>query len=323
MATTQPHHPPLNVESRLVKLQECINKGHIKASIQLCDSLLKTVPGTDSLYDTLLRNKVRLMIQGKQFSSVIHFSKTVSSDKLAYIKQEVAYAHYRMGNYMQALECIKNIDAVLLKAQILYRLDFFEEAIKEYELLSNSTSDSLTLEEVSVNLSACKAAFALSGGDLPSTSQDHTSVLPEYIYNQATLSIGRKEFSAAKGCLKQAIEICDDDLIKAQLKYQLVYCDHHLGLPICLPELGQDKLINSLILILNENCPPKKLVSTIQSLMPKYASYQKSIMKFNLATLHYELGNIAKAKSIAKTLTGDKYLRDMVTDLLTRIDGKK
>lgn len=179
------------------------------------------------------------------------------------------------------------------------------------------------MADVAVNVSACKAALALSDSDLPAASPDSNQTTPEYMYNQATILIGRKEFVKARECLKQAIEACDEGAIKTQLQYQLAYCDHHLGLPVCLPEMGEDKLVNSLILTLKGTSSPKNLVSTIQSLMPKYAAYQKPLMNYNLATLHYELGNINKAKSIAKTLKGNEQFRDMAADLLVRMGEKE
>lgn len=312
-----------DIDSKLARLQECINKGHIKASIQLCDSLLKAVPITDNLHNTLLKNKARLMLQGKQFSSLVHFSKTLQGDMLLSIEPEVAYAHYRLGNYTQALKTIKDVNAALLKAQILYRLDLFGEAIKEYELVLEATSDPSIMAEVSVNVSACRAALALSGDDLSATALDYNQALPEYMYNQATILIGRKEFNSARECLKQAIEACDEGSIKTQLQYQLAYCDHRLGLPACLPEMGEDKLVNSLILTLKGNGSPRKLISAIQSLMPKYATYQKHSMNYNLAILHHELGNISKAKSVAKILASNEHFGDMIADLLARIGEKE
>lgn len=322
MSTPPPSHTQKDVESKVVKLQDYINKGHVKASIQLCDSLLKKVLITDDLHNILLKNKSRLMIQGKQYGSLIHFSKTLSKKQFSCISQEVSYAHYRLRNYAQALNAIKDVHAPLLRAQILYRLDHFEEAVGEYELALKDTEDPTVMGDVSINLSACKAALVLSREGASMPPLDHDQAMPECIYNQATALMGSKKFNDAKEYLKQAVEACEDNQIKAQAHYQLAYCDHQLGLPIHLPELGQDRLLNSLILMLGKKTTPRRLVSMMQSLMPKYASYQKHAIKYNLAVLHCESNNLARAGSIAKTLVSDEHFGGMATDLLRRMGEK-
>ena len=220
------------------------------------------------------------------------------------------------------LNAIKGTDAPLLKAQILYRLDLFGEAIKEYESVLESTNDPTTISDVTVNLSACKAAYALLTGDTPmASSRGHEQASPEHAYNEATVLVGLKKFKDAKEHLSQAIDACEDTQIKAQLQYQLAYCDHRLGLPIHPPKLGRDKLVNSLILMLGKDIAPRRLVSTIQSLMPKYASYQRPAIDYNLAALHHELGNVKKARMMAEALANNDQLAHMAKDLLHKWTG--
>lgn len=115
---------------------------------------------------TAIHSKVVCLIQLSKFTEALQFIERTKSHQLVF---ERAYCEYRLNTPEKAL---KTIDAVTekplpsnlkeLRAQVLYRLERFEECFDAYrDIIKNSNDD--YEDERAANLSAVAANLAIEG----------------------------------------------------------------------------------------------------------------------------------------------------------------
>ena len=122
--------------------------------------VLQLVPGET----TALHCKVVCLIQLSKFEEALTIIK--KNPKLNELVFEKAYCLYRTNNPVETLKTIQsveNLDNKLLelKAQVLYRLEYFEEAFDVYRKISKSFRDEYS-DERDANMSA---ALVYAGSD--------------------------------------------------------------------------------------------------------------------------------------------------------------
>ncbi|XP_032876337.1 signal recognition particle subunit SRP72 [Amblyraja radiata] len=161
---------------------------------------------------TALHCKVVCLVHGGSFKealNVIHtHSKVLSSDVIAF---EKAYCEYRLNRIESALKTIEAVDQRTdklkeLYAQVLYRLERYEDCLTVYrDLIRNSQDD--YEEERKTNLSAVVAALSTCEHSYPEDlGLPETSY--ELCYNAACTLIGESKLPEAMNKLQKAEELC-------------------------------------------------------------------------------------------------------------------
>lgn len=177
--------------------------------------------------------KVVCLIQTSKFTEALQF---IERNKLTDLVFEKAYCEYRLNTPENALKTIElaNVNPLPpnlkeLRAQILYRLEQFEECFDAYrDIIKNSDDD--YEDERATNLSAVAAQLALNGSkkEVPNLRDDTY----ELCYNNACALVGKNQFNNAERKLRESEKLCresldeDDDIEDetAIIKVQLAYC---------------------------------------------------------------------------------------------------
>ncbi|XP_072920115.1 signal recognition particle subunit SRP72 isoform X1 [Hemitrygon akajei] len=161
---------------------------------------------------TALHCKVVCLVHNGNFKealNIIHtHTKVLSSDVIAF---EKAYCEYRLNRIETALKTIESVEQRTNKlkelyAQVLYRLERYEDCLTVYrDLIRNSQDD--YEEERKTNLSAVVAALSTWQNSYPEDlGLPETSY--ELCYNAACTLIGEGKLSLAMNKLQKAEELC-------------------------------------------------------------------------------------------------------------------
>ncbi|XP_043915380.1 signal recognition particle subunit SRP72 [Protopterus annectens] len=180
---------------------------------------------------TALHCKVVCFIQNGSFKealNVIHtHTKVLSSDTVAF---EKAYCEYRLNRIENALKTIESASQHTdqmkeLYAQVLYRLERYEECLSVYrDLIRNSQDD--YEEERKTNLSAVVAALS-TWEKTPAEDLGLSETTYEQYYNHACTLIGQGKLSEAMKHLQEAEEQCrqslsdDSDMTEEDIEAEL------------------------------------------------------------------------------------------------------
>ncbi|XP_054720247.1 signal recognition particle subunit SRP72-like [Uloborus diversus] len=128
---------------------------------------------------------------------------------------EKAYCFYRLNRIPDAYNALKSINNPGIKekellAQVLYRLENYDECFSYYKDLIKNSEDDFE-EERETNLSAVVSnLYAEKGNDFKAPQlREHTY---ELCYNTACILINRKEYNLAIEKLKLAEELCKKTL---------------------------------------------------------------------------------------------------------------
>ncbi|XP_055606621.1 signal recognition particle subunit SRP72-like [Uranotaenia lowii] len=185
-----------------------------------------------------LQCKLVCLIQLNKFEEVIKFlDRTQPSHDCTF---ERAYCEYRMNQPEAAFKTIQNSgikplppNLKELQAQILYRLEKFEECFDMYKDIIKNTHDDYD-DERTTNLSAVAANLSIEGSkkEVPALREDTY----ELTYNAACAVAGKQQFSEAEKKLRTSEKLCRDFLEEdgateedildelAIIKVQLAYC---------------------------------------------------------------------------------------------------
>ena len=129
-----------------------------------------------------------------------------------------AYCNYRLGKFISALNSIKeSVDprSELLKAQILYRLERFEESANIFESLIKS--EQFSVEELQVNLTAARSQNQGNEdlSQLASSSFDSF----DSMYNLALIKLASKDFKGAEQLANECYDkfVFDENVNQADI----------------------------------------------------------------------------------------------------------
>lgn len=109
--------------------------------------------------------KVVALIQVSKFNDALVF---IDRQKLGHLVFEKAYSEYRLNQPEKALKTIDAADRPLipslreLRAQVLYRLEQFDDCFDAYKDIIKNTSDDFE-DERATNLSAVAANLSIDG----------------------------------------------------------------------------------------------------------------------------------------------------------------
>jgi signal recognition particle subunit SRP72 len=117
---------------------------------------------------------------------------------------EKAYCFYKTNQLEKSLETIENETDerfCLLKAQVLYRLDRFEECLEVYSKLPDE-------EDIETNRKACLAL--MNNGTTTSTTSNSFAT----IFNIGCMYANQQKYRLAEQKFIEAMEICRQDMIQ-------------------------------------------------------------------------------------------------------------
>lgn len=153
-------------------------------------------------------------IQVSKFDEALKFLN--KCPELKGLSFEKAYCQYRLN---QPEEALKTIDAAFkdslpdnvkeLRAQVLYRLERFEECLNSYRDLIKNTQDDFDDERLT-NMSAVVAN--LSDGTPNKSLPDLSEDTYELTYNKACALAGEKKFNEAEKKLRTSEKMCREFL---------------------------------------------------------------------------------------------------------------
>ena len=137
-----------------------------------------------------------------------------------------AYCNYRLGKFISALNVLNKLNRLdsrskLLKGQIFYRLERFEEAADIFEELIGL--EEFPIEELKVNLLAARSQIK---GNTTSSDFHESSNIDSFdlIYNSALFKMASNDFKSAEllanGCFDKYVHdenVSQSDLINAKL----------------------------------------------------------------------------------------------------------
>lgn len=149
---------------------------------------------------------------------------------------EKAYCEYRLNAPEKSLKTIDSSGSQPLspkmkelRAQVLYRLENFEDCFDAYRDIVKNTDDDYE-DERATNLSAVAAQLAIENSpkEVPKLREDTY----ELCYNSACSLVGKSQFTEAERKLRTSEKLCrdsldeDDDIEEeiAIIKVQLAYC---------------------------------------------------------------------------------------------------
>ena len=231
----------VTVPQLFTELQKSIQKGDQKSIIKFANMILHTKEGHAD--PDALQCKVIALLEMDKYAECI---KAITEFDLAQFNMEKAYCFYRLGDNDAALALLVNGDDLRemeLKAQILFRLEQWQEAYEIYSHLLRNCADEFEQERVT-NLVACAAMIAQfdDGTNVAAKLDVDLDVLegndiPESALNAACYYTGTGDMDAAAIQLSQAEKLCraqydDDEELQqelAQVRLQMGYCAQMAG----------------------------------------------------------------------------------------------
>uniref|UniRef100_A0A8D8W6P3 Signal recognition particle subunit SRP72 n=1 Tax=Cacopsylla melanoneura TaxID=428564 RepID=A0A8D8W6P3_9HEMI len=220
--------PSLN--SLYLELYKFCQSSTFDKALKSANKILHSYPDEEKA----LQCKIVSLLQLNKFDDALQTFEKYSkiSENLQF---EKAYCHYRLSNIKKALEIIdesndNSLRMKELKAQVLYRLENYEDCYKVYKEVIKNTHDEYE-DERETNLAAVIANLAATQSkvDVP----DLRESTYELVYNAACSLIGKGQYIEAEKKLrlaeklwKEALEDDEDEILDEIhiLKVQQAYC---------------------------------------------------------------------------------------------------
>lgn len=200
-----PEGPP-DTSSFFAELQRLQNSGDFEKAVKVCNKILNVSPKDAKAFHCKI---VSLLQTGKFENCLQVLDENASGVDLFALTFERAYALYRLnrpGDSLKVINEIKTPDSreKELKAQILYRLERYEECFNVYREVVKNTSDDFDAERLT-NLSA--AAVHLDKDVVEEEEETY-----EMVYNRACHLLAMERWSEAETELKKATDLCTEFL---------------------------------------------------------------------------------------------------------------
>ncbi|EGD76207.1 hypothetical protein PTSG_00912 [Salpingoeca rosetta] len=192
-----------------VALDKAVKSSNNKKIIAAADKVLQALPDDADA----VKCKVIAQLRSNQYAEAI---QTISnSEHAGALEYEHAYALFRKQDYVDCLRVIEGAEEDSfrmkeLKAQALYRLERFDEAIELYHELLNEKP----CMERRTNLVACYAGatFADPEKETPSEVMQAEDDAFEHTYNRSLVATAQHRIPTAATLVKQAQQQCVDML---------------------------------------------------------------------------------------------------------------
>ncbi|XP_060537268.1 signal recognition particle subunit SRP72 [Cylas formicarius] len=248
---------------------------------------------------------------------------------------EKAYCYYRINKHEEALKTIEKSEKELdyrikeLKAQILYRLEHFNESNAMYQDVVKNTDDDYE-EERLTNL---YATMVYMSPNIIEGYLDEVKEVPyELCYNKACMLIALENYNEAEKTLKQCEKLCrekleeDEDTVEedidielALIRIQLGFVYHKQGrfkeaqqlytsnLKLKLEDIALMAVASNNVVCLNKDqnlfdSKKKMKVALADALLYKLPSMQRRYIALNNAILNYYINHTEQCEKVCKTI---------------------
>ncbi|KAJ1525695.1 hypothetical protein ONE63_008906 [Megalurothrips usitatus] len=228
----------LNLSGLYAELNKFGQNGEYERALKTANKILQSKADEQKAFHC----KIVSLIQLSKFHDAFNF--ITKNQKLSgELIFEKAYCQYRLNQPEEALKTVNSepqlsVKLKELKAQILYRLEKYEDCFDVYRDIIKNTEDDYE-DERETNLSAVIANLYIEGSDKDLPALRETTY--ELVYNTACQLIGRMQYVEAEKKLRQAEKMCREMLEEdgaseedveeevAIIRVQLAYCLHLQG----------------------------------------------------------------------------------------------
>ncbi|CAH1998677.1 unnamed protein product [Acanthoscelides obtectus] len=330
--------------SHYAELNRCSQNGEYERALKVANKILGVSP--DEIL--ALHCKLICLIQLSKFDEAIalinrnpHYLKDILFEK--------AYCYYRANKPADALKILNKSEDELdlrckeLKAQILYRLEKYDEAAKMYHENIKSTNDDYE-EERYTNLSA--VMVFLNRNDTENQIDYLKDNTYELCYNKACILIAHENYTEAEKKLKQCEKLCREaleedeaaeeeiDIELALIKVQLAYVYQKQGrireahqiytatLKLKIEDMALIAAASNNVVCINKDQnlfdSKKKMKAAMnEALVYKLPSRQRKYIALNNAILNYYVNQTEICEKICKNIE-DTYPDLMIQILILR-----
>jgi len=194
-----------------------------KKILLTCDKILKLIPNDA---DALKAKVITHIHLGEYQKAINTIEKAEKPSSLAF---ELSYSYYRSDKLEEALNQVSSLldensndedftnQCLQLKAQILYRMESYNDALKIYQdILKNTSEDDPYYEEILSNYYAVKAAYKIYKNDIVINDEfkENSTETYELAYNSACILIAEEKYDEAEELLETAKKICREALLE-------------------------------------------------------------------------------------------------------------
>lgn len=200
---------PNPLQSMFSELNKAIHVSDYKQVLKISNKIIHSKDGNKD--EKAMHCKVVSLIYLSQFEEALKFIQTTPEIQNVLIFEK-AYCHFRLRQMDDALDAVnesKELDnrQMELKAQILFKLGSYKEALSLYKKLVKECADDFESER-KANLLAATASMAL-------WENQHTEIkLPlntyEQMYNKGCELLGKGKSKEGEKMLENAIKACKD-----------------------------------------------------------------------------------------------------------------
>ncbi|KAK7102253.1 signal recognition particle subunit SRP72-like [Littorina saxatilis] len=292
------------------ELNRCGQKQEYEKAIKLAGRILHHFPKEVKAYQCRV---VSFMLEDKFEEALAAIVK--DKEKAETVTFERAYCEYRLNRTEDALATLRSVQdpdvrTKELLAQVMYRLEDYEDCYELYKDLIKNTEDDFEAERCT-NMAAVVAALQMWGvRDMDDAGLEEDSY--EVCYNNACHQIGKGRLDAALEKLKKAEEYLrgDTDLTEEELEEELAIIRVQMG--YILQRKGRTEEASQLYNLVQKNRPSdtglgavlsnnlvtinkdqnvfdskrKMKSATGESVRTKLSSYQKKKIAVNQCLLH-------------------------------------
>ncbi|CAH2107685.1 unnamed protein product [Euphydryas editha] len=229
-----------NLVQAYVELNKFCQNGDYERALKAAGKVLQISPNEQKAFHC----KVICFIQLHNFKEALSVLCNSKNAALAAdLHFEKAYSQYRLNCPKDALETVDNAPELTpalkeLRAQILYRLEQYQDCYNLYRDIVKNTTDDYE-DERKANMSAVVANLAAlnPSADLPSFEESTY----ELSYNSGTTLAMRGKYNEALQVLKKAEQTCSESVIEdggteeeakeeaAIIRVQQAYCQQQMG----------------------------------------------------------------------------------------------
>ncbi|XP_013417430.1 signal recognition particle subunit SRP72 [Lingula anatina] len=223
---------PANVATLFADLHKFGQNQDYEKALKTANKILQELP--DDV--TAFHCKIVCLVHLGEFEDAL--KKITSSKHQGELVFEKAYCQYRLNKTSDALVTLREIEdpdvrVQELMAQVLYRLENYEECYSLYKNLVKNSEDDFEQERYT-NFSAVMAALQISGTqDVEDLGLEEDSY--ELLYNSACLHLAKGLYKKAEDKLRKAEEMCrqtfseDADATEEELEDELAIIRVQLG----------------------------------------------------------------------------------------------
>jgi len=263
MSKTDPNKEA-TIRQLYTELSKLGNSGEWEKAIKTANRIL----GLDVTEQKALQCKVVCLIQVSKFDEALKYIEKNNLD----MDFEKAYCEYRKNQPEAALKTVEAVNLnplppklKELKAQILYRLEKFEECFELYKEIIKNTSDDYD-DERKTNLSAAAAQLVIENPENEMPEFEESTY--ELAYNNACALAGQEKFVEAEKKLRTSEKMCrdtfdDEGMTEEEIANELAIIKVQLA--YCLQKQGKTKDASAIYIETLKNKPSDAAVAAVAS----------------------------------------------------------